>query len=186
MSVPDPVVWADRAEELVPWQFANLPGWVAFARAIAAGVQQLDDDAQDLLNTGISIATGDSLDQWGSLVSVPRSGMPDSDYRVLIRSKGYAVASSGSTPDVLLWASEVFGAENVELVTYPGFPIFRLIATDIRRTQGFRDEVRRQVNIAKPAGVQAVIDRVYPDDEAFTLAGAGGAGFGSGKLAGSI
>lgn len=183
MAIPSPTEWLPRALELVPWQWASLPGWNAYATAVAAGLQIVEDEAQSILAQTLDNANGVSLDQWGDGAVVRRDGMPDSDYRVLIRSKGYALTSGGSEPEVLLWASKVWGADDViDVVRYSGLLSVRLIVVDVQRSPGWYREVRRQADLVKPAGVRLDIEWHLPGGVAFTYDD--GPGFDVGRLAG--
>lgn len=92
----------DRAEARLPEQFKGKPNYVALVRAFASETQDLEDAGFpmfDLLD--IDIMIGAQLDGIGDILTEPRQGQNDVDYRVSLKAKAARITASG-TPDQVI------------------------------------------------------------------------------------
>jgi len=96
--------------------------------------QSFEDVAYQLINAkSISVVAGYQLDGLGQIVSVPRSGRSDTDYRLRIRAELAVLTSQGSIEDLIAVARLLLGLATpppLEIVEYdPKTVYMRLVDT---------------------------------------------------------
>lgn len=166
----------NEALRLLPWQFKDDPRIVALLKGLAAGIQALEDDMQDLYTSRrIGGASGKFLDTWGALIAEPRLGADDFDYRRAILAKHKALRSSGSREDIVAMASALLGP-TAEVQFFDAYPAaYRLVVARLTPlTASERARLDRYLELATAAGVKfRAFDSSGLDLFTFDLAGAG-------------
>ncbi len=129
-------------------QFKDKPRIEALLDAFVVQIQELEDAGQELSDLlDIDLMTGVNLDNIGEIVTQPREGRSDSDYRQAIREKIRANVSSG-TPDEIIEAFEFM--TNPTTVDYTeDYPAGFVIYGDGSQPASLFDGM----NAVKPAGV---------------------------------
>lgn len=69
----------------------------------------------------ISTATGIYLDEIGEELGLPRDGLSDEEYRVILKIRAYRVASSGTRGDIIDVFSRFTGTDKDTISTYIGY-----------------------------------------------------------------
>lgn len=138
--------------------------FLAFAKAIGAGTQNLEDTIMDLQTSYLlDTALGKNLDLLGELVGEQREGLLDNDYRRFIRARILANRSQSNADafvEVLTLLTEPLFIRWQPL--YPrGFQVFFSIAepfeTKIRR------KIQRVLTSMRPTGRTMVIGYAVGD-----------------------
>jgi hypothetical protein len=142
-------------------QHRTRPRIVALVQALAAGVQALEDDVDDLIALRtIADSEGAALRQWGSLVGEQPAGLDDDDYRRFIMARILANKSDCTTEEILTIWRMVVDPETLDVGTvdireasfYPA--MFKLeVIRDIEMTAVYRRRVGRLMRDAKPMGI---------------------------------
>lgn len=144
-------------EELLS-QFAGKPRITALIKALAQGVQYLEDMQFDLATgSTLTAATGRELDLWGQLVDERRLGLDDDSYRAVIQTKIRALRTNGTIDDLVDIFKALTDADEVRYFHhYPAG--YRLTAY---RDEPMSDErvrrVKRIMELCRPAGVGMVL-----------------------------
>lgn len=95
-----------EALALLPQQFSGADNLKAFLTAFLSRVQEAENMLIELWqNRWLDNATGDLLDELGSIVGQERNGLGDDDYRIMIRVRVRINLSSGLDSDIV----ETFG-----------------------------------------------------------------------------
>lgn len=94
------------------YQFSrDTEGWRKLAAYIGERFQTANDQqAEILVGRLLANAIGQTLDELGFGVGLPRQGLGDADYRQAIRVRGASLDSDGTIPDVLSIVAGLFGA----------------------------------------------------------------------------
>ncbi|MEE8385484.1 MAG: hypothetical protein V3S01_06175 [Dehalococcoidia bacterium] len=138
-----------------PLQF-HKPRITALIRALALGVQCLEESLFGMhISTSLPNATGDALDQWGSLVGERRGGLDDDDYRVFIEAKLLVLRSNGSPDELIEIFRRITAPQiSVRFALYPrasfGLWVLREEAMGDRRARRVGEFMRQ----AKPGGTE--------------------------------
>lgn len=148
----------ERAAENLPTAFHDADNVEALTRALAAGVQMLEDQVFDIVvSSYLGTARGDQLDQWGALVGEERGDLRDEQYRVFI--KGRILANHAeSTPDDLIEIYQELTAPSVVRLweLYP--TAYHLTAYRRDPLSGLaRRRIRSIMEDAKPLGTEHVL-----------------------------
>lgn len=146
---------------LVQWQ--DKARFVAFARALGVGAQDLEDDAFDLLvGTTLGNASGDALDQWGDLVGEYRQGLADGPYRGFIRARIQANRSAGKVDELIrIFQSITAPSTVVSQEFYPKHLTIRAYRPGFMEER-WRNRVRAMMQAIKPAGTFLELVEVQP------------------------
>lgn len=145
----------DLAQARLPEQFKGKVLITALLRAIAAEVQEYEDAVFPLLGLlDISTMIGAQLDGIGDILTEPRAGQSDADYRVALASKGARITASGTAEEVI---------QRFIALTSPSSPVVW--------TEAF------------PAGYEIFGDGSEPDGLLAAMEGASGVGIFVGLLA---
>ncbi len=146
-------------------QWRDKPRIVSLIRALAVGVQALEDDAFGVLvSTTLTAATNNDLDHWGALVGERRGGLDDQRYRTFIEARILANQSKGSR-DELIRILQIISAPSTvtHTVTFPA--AFQFV---ILRPEYMGDLHRRRVsetmNAIKPGGVAMLLFEAVPGE----------------------
>ena len=146
----------DRALRMMPSQFRNdKPTMEAFVKALAEGVQTLEDIYFDIITgTRLCFATGANLDIWGDLVGEVRGDLNDIDYRRFIEARVLVNKSSGKTDDLIKIAQLITAESTVREQAF--FPAEVIIY--VFRSSAMSDAVAERVGVtmndARPAGIK--------------------------------
>jgi len=161
-------------------EYSNLRSIVTL---LCEGIQEIEDLLYTLINdTTIEMATGATLDMWGSLLGEPRDGLSDGDYRKFIYARAATRNSAGKAETILYILSIIASyPERVLHVEFPGTARFEYVTggdTSLSR----RRRISSQVKQATSAGV--AVNVVEAPVGYFGFAGNSEArGFGVGRLA---
>lgn len=92
----------DQAQARLPEQFKGKDLMIALVRAIANEVQEIEDAVFPMLDLlDISTMIGAQLDGIGDILSEPRQGLSDVNYRLALLAKGARVTASGTPEQVI-------------------------------------------------------------------------------------
>jgi len=163
----------DRAQARLPEQFVGKELMIALVRAIAAEVQDIEDAVfpmLDLLN--IDTMIGAQLDGIGDILTEPRAGQNDVNYRLALHAKAARITASG-TPEQLIERMIQLAAATGILYEpiYPGK--IRLTPT----TGELPVDLFSALEASAPTGVKVIVAEALEltgstyDDEAFILTG---------------
>jgi hypothetical protein len=145
---------ADRAVRELLFVNRSKPRIVALVRALAEGVQLLEDPVFDFV-TGwnVNLVSGDALDVFGAIVGEQRQGLEDDVYRRFIQARIKANVSRGTRDDLIdIWRI-LMDADTVWYLD--AFPAgFTLVAI---RSEFLDDTTKGRARLfmqdVKPAGV---------------------------------
>lgn len=110
-----------RLVALLPGQFRGA-NWLSLVTALAGGSSTLQDQEDVTYSlwrqrSGLALAVGVQLDQWGELLGIPRQGWTDDSYRARILVWCQVLRSRG-TPNELLRITSDASGENLDDVDY--------------------------------------------------------------------
>ena len=89
--------------------FRDKPRICALVDALALGVQVMEDHFGSLVaDRTFDGCEGAQLDQWGLLVGESRSGLPDREYRAIIRARVLANVCQGDTDSMIRVVQALF------------------------------------------------------------------------------
>ena len=146
----------DVAVDLLLAQYQQRPRIRAFIRALALGVQDLEDRAFGVLvQSTLTAASGDLLDKWGAVVGEPRGSLTDdADYRVFVQARILANRCQGTTDQMIeIWKLLVAPYLEVRHIdNYPASVQFWVVRTDPMSDLRAR-RVARLMRSVKPGGV---------------------------------
>lgn len=175
----------DDLVDLLPAGLYGLPRLEAFVRALAHGVQMLEDEVLDRhLALALATANGADLDTLGKLVGELRVSLNDQDYRRFIAARLLARHCKGTTDELLAIAVLVTAPSTV--VHFDMFPAgFRLyFGRDLALTSQMLGRIRRFLVGVKPAGVTMLLVEYSASPFGFSANPyTSPASFGSGALA---
>ena len=170
------IVSVDHSTKMVDrllTQFQRCPNFLRLLAPIAEQAQQLEAAFYQLIvNTSLDNATGAQLDIIGWIIKRPRRGLPDSEYRAILRVEILVHKSSGTFDDIY----EIFG------VLFPDDPmqitdlaLGSLILYLDRALDPVDDptpvELARLLDRARAAGITSHFHHgLYASSSAFTLA----------------
>lgn len=144
---------ADREEARLPEQFKGKDRIVALIRAIANEVQDIEDAVFPMLSLlDISTMIGDQLDGIGDILTEPRAGLSDINYRIALSAKAARITASGTPEQMIERYLTLTGASAVEYTPdYPGKII-------LDGTGGESpDNLLEALTLALPVGVGIVV-----------------------------
>ncbi|MCK5643835.1 MAG: hypothetical protein KAJ19_23755, partial [Gammaproteobacteria bacterium] len=88
--------YEDRAEGRLPGQFKDIELITALVRAVANEAQDLEDAGFPLFGLlDIDTMIGAQLDGIGDILTEPRNGQSDVNYRLALHAKGARITASG-------------------------------------------------------------------------------------------
>lgn len=163
----------DQAEARLPEQFVGKDLMIALVRAHAKEVQEIEDAVFPMLDL-LDIATqiGAQLDGIGDILTEPRAGQNDADYRVALLAKGARLTASGTPEQVIERLIQLASATDVLYEgVYPGK--IRLTPT----TGELPVNLFSALEGSAPTGVKVIVAEPLEltgstyDDEAFILTG---------------
>jgi len=153
----------EQMRRLLLSQDRDKPNILALARAIATGLQTVEDDLFDLpLSTSLALGTGDALDKLGAIVGEARLGLDDDAYRRFIGAKILVNRSEGTPEELLAIFRIITGSENCYHYDLPpgGFVLVTV------RTSWMTDvemrRVRRMMDDARAAGIAMELIEAAP------------------------
>jgi hypothetical protein len=130
------------------------PRIVALVRALAGGVQLLEDPMFDFI-TGwnVDLVSGDALDVFGTIVGEQRQGLDDATYRRFIRARVKANVSEGTRDELIEIWQLIMAADVVRYFDAlpAGFSLYALRTTFLDDTT--RGRAKAFMQDVKPAGV---------------------------------
>lgn len=145
---------ADRAVADLLFVHRQRTRIVALVRALAAGVQLLEDPAYDFI-TGwnVNLVSGDALDVFGVIVGEQRQGLDDATYRRFIQARIKANVSDGTRDELIEIWQLIMDADVVRYFdAFPaGFALLAYRSTFLDET--VRVRARAFMQDVKPAGV---------------------------------
>lgn len=102
-------------------QFQGSENIVKFTTVVGAMKQILDTAVIQVAKLRlISSGAGVALDEIGEELGVPRSGLDDDSYRVVLRIRGFKTQSQGTRPDIIDLISRITGTDINTIRTYVG------------------------------------------------------------------
>jgi len=116
-------------------EFGKSSNTYSLVKALLQQAERIDDDLRDVYHDHhIETATGEALDQFGSLVNAPRkSNEPDSKYRTRIKAE-FAQAKTNTDFDSFVeFCATILGTDisNLGFITnYPGNPATVTVSAD--------------------------------------------------------
>lgn len=134
-------------------QFQESPRFQAFIKALAAGVQQLEDEIDDLITLrAFDVATDAALDQWATIVGEQRTGLTDTEFRRFIAAK-ILINNSGGTPEELIAIlSTMTGASAAHQNLYPA-NYQMSVSSGTGYSAAVLRRIGRAMELARPAGI---------------------------------
>lgn len=143
-------------------------------RALNEGWQPMEDTNEDLCDLrGIDMAFGYQLDRLGAMFDVPRDGLNDDDYRLLIKAKILVTIAEGDPETMILVYKFLVGGSLVVYQDLPPAGVGMAVNADI--TPGKETDIYRFVQSVAPAGVRVDFLACFDPDESFAFEGPGGA-----------
>lgn len=125
--MPIPLVDNNHVTEalgLLTSHYADKPVTTGLVKALTQRVQELENQIWSLIN-GIQLANHPMpggpwsiLDQLGTLVGIPRNGLPDSQYVGLIKLKAKVNTSRGLAADMIDIVNQLLGSNTAQYVEY--------------------------------------------------------------------
>lgn len=111
--------YARRARALLPAQFRDLPGWIAWTKAVGAVFQALEDNAfSAIVDRHLTTATGVHLRRWGRLVGEQQLNLTASEFRRVIRAKILALRSKGDADTLVRVYAVLMNTDDVFVTSY--------------------------------------------------------------------
>jgi hypothetical protein len=147
----------DRAEARLPEQFKGKELMVALVRAIANEVQDIEDAVFPMLQLlDIDTMIGAQLDGIGDILTEPRAGQNDADYRLALSAKAARITASGTPEQIIERYLSLTGASAVEYT--PQYPAkFMLDGTGGESP----DNLLSALTLATPVGVGIIVSDPY-------------------------
>lgn len=110
------------------WQWQLDPGWLSqdgqtpgLAEILGMGMDALREEHYQIDQLRwLSTATGETLDELGAMVGLPRNGLSDEVYRRAIQARGASLTGDAGIDAVMLPARILFGDGNVSYA--PNYP----------------------------------------------------------------
>lgn len=160
----------------LPSQFHGAPRVRALVAALAAGVQSVADDVDDLVALRrLPVATGAALDQWGAVLGEARGDLDDDAFRRFLTAVLLAFRSDGGADALAGVLAALFGVTvaDVEHVDYP--PLCVVYAVRVAPSapgaptpaEVAADRIARVVDRARAGGVR--VDVIEASLSAFQL-----------------
>lgn len=164
--VPDLSSMLSRALGRLLWQWRNLPTDTNMQRLVSVSVGQLEPLADALValveERTIDTAVGAQLDQWGTVLALPRDGRTDDAYRIALRAR-LAVYMSNGTPENLITITRLLvGDVVVELLERPFASVYIQWEAGTPTPDDERPTVQAQLQASAPAGVEVVAVEAVP------------------------
>lgn len=110
----------DAAVDRLLETYKNKPNVVALVQALAGRAQVVENVLQTLTTGQLLVtaqAVGNQLDAIGAIVGIPRNGLSDSVYYILILGTIAKNYSSGSTDTIVTIVRDIFQAKGVYIST---------------------------------------------------------------------
>jgi len=152
--IPDHI---ENALRELYFQFRHKPVFKALITAIAAGVQEIEDEALNISQALIlESATGAQLDLLGKIVGAARGGLSDRRYARIIQARIAANRSDGDAQTVYEVFETAAGSQNSEVEYTEAYDAFinLTLRTDEPLSTLEKRRVRRLVDLAKVGGVE--------------------------------
>ena len=156
----------------------------ALVTVFATRTQALEDALFPLItDTGLDVAVGDALDQWGALVGEPRDALIDAEYRLMIQARILVNTSDGTPERMLRILSVLAGASGLHLAEVFPKGITLSYTRDTVSSTTLRQRIARAVRRALPAATRLDWLAEAPTVTPFAFAGfPGGAGWNQGTF----
>jgi hypothetical protein len=157
MSIPDLSDLLDRALGRLLWQYRNRSTETNVEKLVRVAVGQVEPLRDNLValieERTIETAVGAQLDQWGSVLALPRGGRDDDSYRIALRARLAVYLSNGTAEQIITIVRLLVGDVVVEVRDrYPA-----LFSVQYERETPTTDSERRvlvdQLEAAAAAGV---------------------------------
>lgn len=139
------------------FQFRDKPVWRAIVTAIAAGVQDIEDEALNVSQSlMLSEATGGQLDLLGRIVGSPRGGLGDGRYAKIIEARIQANRSDGNAEALYEVFDTATSSQNSVAVYNEKYDalVSLTLRTDEPLSTLEKRRVRRLAELAKVGGVE--------------------------------
>jgi len=165
-----------RVEDIVEQTLARIPSsrrkevLQAFTESYAEATQELEDVVGDcILFRSLDSAVGVQLDQYGSLLTEPRDGLTDVEYRSVLRAKILSNSSNGQA-ELLVDLCYALGAAQVYISgaligtkfedSYPPTLLITII-TEVDESANQKARIKRLLERSVSAGVKLYLSMGY-------------------------
>lgn len=176
-EIPHITDHGDQAVARLAQQFREGVSVPALVRIHAARLQALEDVFRDLLTKRwIDTAAGAQLDVLGKIVGQPREGRADDVYRIWLRARVRLNLGSGTPEDLLaIFSAITQGTATIVLEEqYPAAFVLKVGSTAVVDPV----QLAAILRLARPAGVQAVLESATSNDPTSFACDPNGAGCG--------
>jgi len=117
---------------------------------LSTGYEEIHSTSQRVLNyRDIDQAKGYTLDKWGKNVGVARGGLPDSIYRIYIKTKLSSLISGGDINTVINSAATIFGISTYDVTVVEEFPSKITVSIPENAVLVLGDEYDTRVAVAR-------------------------------------
>lgn len=186
MAVPTLPELLERALSRLLWQWRNAPTDTAMQRLVRVAVGELEPLRDRLValveERTLDTAQGAQLDQWGTVLALPRSGRNDEAYRAALRARLAVYLSDGTAAALIGVLRLVAGSVVVEIRDTPPARVLLQYVRDEATSDAERAQLVEHIEAAAAAGVAVTVVEAVPGF--FGFAGDGDAlGFDEGELA---
>ena len=143
----------DRAEARLPEQFKGKDFMVALLRAFASEVQDIEDAVFPMLSLlDIDTMIGAQLDGIGGILTEPRAGLSDANYRIALNAKAARITASGTPEQIIERYLTLTGASAVQYT--PQYPAKILLDGTGGESP---DNLLEALTLALPVGVGLIV-----------------------------
>jgi hypothetical protein len=139
----------------LPGDVSGLPNWEGLVTIVGDEVQEAEAALYSLIvDRSLAIAAGVNLDQYGEILSEPRDGLTDTEYRRILGARILSNRSDGQAETLIGLTAILTGSTDVRLFeVYPaGMVIAYVVPSPL--TQNQRDRAVRIIRRAVAAGVR--------------------------------
>jgi hypothetical protein len=143
----------DRAQARLPEQFKGKAFIIALVRAFAKEVQDIEDAVFPMFELlDIDVMIGAQLDGIGDILTEPRAGQNDADYRIALKAKAARITASGTPEQIIERYLTLTGASAVEYT--PQYPAKILLDGTGGESP---DNLLEALTLAMPVGVGIIV-----------------------------
>lgn len=154
-----PVDHVAAAIALLPSQYRDLPGIRSWVTAIANRLNEVDAALEQINTmTRLSVAMGAQLDGWGRILSTPRQGLNDTDYRFLLYARVAGFNSLGTIPEMEQLYANMMGV--LAVVAYEPYVAEFWMEVTLPVPIGDLTLIAQAIKASKPAAVKLFLMEV--------------------------